>query len=63
MENIILVLVEAILMPNGEVLSKGRSLGFIGKRQTSLMEGKAYKIAKGGEPIIHLSKGKEDFAA
>lgn len=50
------VLVEAVLMPNGEVIHFGKTLGFANKRQIELVEKGANKITKGGETIIALGE-------
>lgn len=60
MEKIISPLVvhlEALLMPNGEVLHYGKSLGFVDKRQMELVEAGATKLSKGNEIVIGVGKG------
>lgn len=56
MEDIKVVYVEAVLMPNLELIHYGKSLGFISKEQQKLVEAKATKLTKGGEPVIALGK-------
>lgn len=48
------VLLEAVVMGNGEVIHFGQSLGFINQRQKQLLEKRASKIARGKEPIVAL---------
>lgn len=50
----IVVLVEAVLMANGEVIHYGKTLGFANKKQVNLLESGANKIARGKEPVIAL---------
>lgn len=47
-----IVLVEAVVMANGEVIHYGHTLGFINDIQRNRLESGATKIAKGGEDII-----------
>lgn len=54
-----MVYVEAVVMPNDEVISFGKSLGFISKAQRDLIESGAYKQAKNGDIVIAL-RSKED---
>jgi len=49
-----IVYLEAVLMPNGELLHYGKSLGFVDKQQAKLVEGGACKITKGKEPIVAI---------
>jgi len=49
-----LVLLEGVVMANGEFLHYGESLGYINKRQRDLLESGAHKIARGNEPVIAL---------
>jgi len=55
MENIKIVLIEAVLMSNGELIHYGRSLGFIGKKQSERVQANATKIARGREMIVALN--------
>jgi hypothetical protein len=48
------ILIEAVLLPNDEVIHFGKTLGFINKKQRDLVKSKATKIARGGEMIIAL---------
>lgn len=50
------VYVEALLMPNGEVIHFGKTLGFVSKRQAEMVESGACKLTKGSEPVIALGK-------
>lgn len=56
MDGIKVVYVEAVLMPNGEVIHFGKTLGFANKRQIDLVEKGATKITKGGEAVIALGE-------
>lgn len=58
-----IVLLEACLMPNGEVIHYGKSLGWVGKRQLELIESGAHKIARGGEPIVAVKTGGKENVA
>ena len=56
MEDIKVVYIEAVLMPNGEVIHFGKSLGFLSDRQIKLVSSGAGKMTKGGEMIVALGK-------
>ena len=58
MDDITIVYIEAILMPSGEVVSFGKSLGFADERQVELVSNGACKMTKGGEPVIAVGKGR-----
>lgn len=49
-----IVLLEAALMENGEVIHFGKSLGYINKKQLDLVEKGATKTARGNEPIVAI---------
>lgn len=53
------VYLEAVLMPNGEVIHYGKSLGFVSERQKELVESGACKLTKGKEPVVSVSKEVE----
>lgn len=59
MEDIKIVYIEAALMPNGEVLSWGKSLGHVSNRQMELVKSGACKMTRGSEPIIALGKNNK----
>lgn len=54
MEDIKVVCLEAILMPNGEVMHFGKSLGFVSKKQMELVEAGATKLTRGGEVVVAM---------
>ena len=56
MENPIIVYLEACLMPNGEVIHFGKSLGFISDKQKELVESGATKLTRGKEIVIAVGK-------
>lgn len=51
----LVVHLEAVLMVNMEIIHYGKSLGFINKRQLSLVEGEATKLSKGNEIIVAVN--------
>ena len=51
-----IVYVEAVLMPNNEVLHMGKSLGYVSDRQHELVESGACKLTRGKEPVVNLGK-------
>ena len=55
-----IVLIEALLMDNDELIHYGKSLGFITKEQRDLIENKATKLTKGKEIVVCL-KGSQGF--
>lgn len=60
MDDIKIVYLEAALMPNGELIHFGKSLGFITDRQRELVDNGACKLSKGSEPIVCIS-GSRNF--
>ena len=50
----LVVLIEGVIMANGELIHYGRSLGFVNEKQLELLETGANKTARGHEPIIAL---------
>lgn len=58
-----LVYLEAILMDNKELIHKGKSLGFIGTRQSELVESKACKLSHPNMPVVEIKIPGEDNAA
>ncbi len=52
MEDITIVYLEAVLMPNNEVIHYGKSLGFISGKQADLVKAQATKLTKGNEIIV-----------
>lgn len=52
------VLIEAVLMDNDELIHFGKSLGFIGKKQRELIDAGdgACKLARGGEVIVGMGE-------
>lgn len=57
------VMLEAVLMGNGEVIHFGKSLGFAGKKQMELVESGATKIARGNEPVVAIrTHGRDNVA-
>ena len=50
-----MVMLEAALMPNGEVMHYGQSLGFINAEQKRLIKSGAHKQSRGRECVIALS--------
>ena len=52
----LVVLLEAVLMENGEVIHYGKTIGWANKRQIDLVEKSTTKIARGGEPIIAIGE-------
>lgn len=51
-----IVLLEAVLMGNGEIIHFGKSLGCINKKQQDLVENGATKTARGHEIIVAIGK-------
>jgi hypothetical protein len=49
-----IVYLEAVLMPNGELLHYGKSLGYADDQQINLVESGACKLTKGHEPIVAI---------
>lgn len=56
MDDIKIVYVEAALMPNGEVIHLGKTLGYVSKRQAEMVESGACKLTRGSEPVVALGK-------
>ena len=54
----IIVLVEGVLLENGEVIHYGKSLGFINKKQKKLVEAGATKYPRGNEPVVAVAGDK-----
>jgi len=54
------VYVEAILMPNREVIHYGRTLGFVSEREHELAELDACEFSKEPTPVIRMSWGDAD---
>jgi len=52
----LVVLLEAVLMENGEVLHYGKSLGFVNKEQSDLVEKGATKRSRGNEIVVAIGK-------
>ena len=52
----VVVLLEAALMANGEVIHFGKTLGFINERQRELVENGASKTARGGEIVVAVGE-------
>lgn len=50
-----IVYIEAFLMPNGEIVSYGKSLGFISDRQMELIEVGATKMSKPHIPCVAIN--------
>jgi hypothetical protein len=48
------VLVEGVLMGNGEFIHYGRTLGWANKKQIKLVEAGATKLSRGSEVVIAL---------
>lgn len=53
------VYLEAILMPNLELIHFGKSLGFVSERQAEMVKSGACKLSKGSEPIVSLKSQQE----
>lgn len=49
-----IVMVEAVLMENGEVIHFGKTLGFINEGQRKIVESEATKLAKNGQMVVAL---------
>lgn len=50
------VLIEGVVMANGEFVHYGKSLGYMNKEQQRRLEAGAGKLARGGEAIIALGE-------
>lgn len=50
-----IVYLEAVLMPNGELIHFGKSLGFTSEEQRELVEKGATKLTKGKEKVVAIS--------
>lgn len=59
MDGIKVVYLEAVLMPNGELIHFGKSLGFVSERQEELVESGACKMTRGSEPVVSIKTQKE----
>jgi hypothetical protein len=53
------VYVEAVLMPNREVIHFGKTLGFVTDKQAQLVDSGACKMTTGNEPVVSVSKERE----
>jgi len=49
-----IIYIEAVVMPNREVVHYGRSLGFICEKQMELIKSGATKLTKGKEVVVAL---------
>ena len=54
MPEIKIVYLEAALLPNGELLHFGQSLGYVDKQQLKLVENGAAKLTRGQEMIVAI---------
>lgn len=59
-----IVYIEAVLMPNDEIIHMGKSLGFISQRQRELADSKgAGKLSKAGMLVVEIKRKGEDNCA
>ena len=50
------VLLEAVLMGNGEVIHYGKLLGFVNKKQLDLFENEVTKLSRGNKIVVAVRK-------